>query len=1197
MKRILIVVVGLLVLAGVAALVGPSFVDWNRYKAEIAGPIEQATGRRLAMNGDLSLAVLPSPRVSAADVRLSDLEGKEDFVRLRSLEVEVALWPLLRGEIQVVSIRLVDPEVFLEVAADGSPNWTMPPTGDEAGAPVNGASAGTPSNISVERVVIANGTVDYVDAVSGQRRRIEAITATLTADNLAQGPFAAEGRFTVNGQPVGFDVALGSLATGGPVPVRAKAELERGGALASLQGTLTSLERAPALEAKISFEGSDLREALSIVARALDVELPLVVPGAQSFSVAAQVAGDGRQASLNDLAIQVGDTRATGAVSASLVQPLSIDVTLALGRVDLDAWANAVAVESRNGGPEASPAGPASAAANNSLEAIAGINANLTLTGDALTYRGSVVRQVRIAANIAEGALTIGGLSAMLPGGSDVSLTGRLATVDGQPRFDGNVEAASADFRGLAAWLGMPLEGIAPDRLRQLSLQSRIRATRELGQVYGLDLRVDTSRITGGAAYAFRSRPSFSVDLEIDRLNVDAYLPPAAPNGTPTQITDRDPVDRSGPASFAFLERFDTNARLAVDSLTFDGRQLGKVRVDATLLAGDLTIRQAAIGDAGGAAVMLTGSAGSFASVPAFDTKVSIKARDAAAPARYFGVDLPVDAKALGAVDIDGSVIGTAEDLALDIKAKIGDMTAGLAGRAELLAVSPRFDMKADLQAPSFVRAAGLAGMTIAPVERGLDGALSVVANIRGTEESVTLDTAIRAADLALVVGGAISDPTGAPSYNLSLQVNHPDLERLIRMFGATYRPAAVNLGLVRALADITGSPTQLRASRLEGQLGPVNFVGDAVLTLGGARPVIDALLNTSEILVDLFLARPDGASGQGRTGGNASQVAAGGERWSQEPIDLSALQGIDGILELRARGLTYGAYALREPVLIAKLDNGTLTVDPFSANLFGGAAALRMSAVADRRARIGVSLDLDGANIEDALKTSAGLDRVTGLFNMTGEVSTTGQSQFDLVRNLNGTLSFAARDGELRGLDLPALSARLGELNRGLDFADLLLRAFEGGSTDYQSFSGSFQIENGVARSNDLMASLDAAAGTGTALIDLPRWRLDMSTRARLTDHPKSPDIGLDLTGPIDNPQRNVRTQALEQYIAERVGTTLIRKFLKDDDSAPTTNEPAASPSQDGRIPSLPGQTQEQETAPASGNDVLRGLIRRLGR
>jgi uncharacterized protein involved in outer membrane biogenesis len=221
----------------------------------------------------------------------------------------------------------------------------------------------------------------------------------------------------------------------------------------------------------------------------------------------------------------------------------------------------------------------------------------------------------------------------------------------------------------------------------------------------------------------------------------------------------------------------------------------------------------------------------------------------------------------------------------------------------------------------------------------------------------------------------------------------------------------------------------------------------------------------------------------------------------------------------------------------------------------------------------------------------------VTGLFNMTGQVSTTGQSQFDLVRNLNGTLSFAARDGELRGLDLPALSARLGELNRGLDFADLLLRAFEGGSTDYQSFSGSFQIENGVARSNDLTASLDAAAGTGTAVIDLPRWRLEMSTRARLTDHPKSPDIGLDLTGPIDNPQRNVRTQALEQYIAERVGTTLIRKFLKDDDSAPTTNEPAASPSQDGRIPSLPGQTQEQETAPASGNDVLRGLIRRLGR
>ena len=62
-KRVLLIVAGLLVLLVAVAVVAPSFIDWNQYKSEIAGPIERATGRKLAMNGDLSLSVLPTPLV------------------------------------------------------------------------------------------------------------------------------------------------------------------------------------------------------------------------------------------------------------------------------------------------------------------------------------------------------------------------------------------------------------------------------------------------------------------------------------------------------------------------------------------------------------------------------------------------------------------------------------------------------------------------------------------------------------------------------------------------------------------------------------------------------------------------------------------------------------------------------------------------------------------------------------------------------------------------------------------------------------------------------------------------------------------------------------------------------------------------------------------------------------------------------
>ena len=229
----------------------------------------------------------------------------------------------------------------------------------------------------------------------------------------------------------------------------------------------------------------------------------------------------------------------------------------------------------------------------------------------------------------------------------------------------------------------------------------------------------------------------------------------------------------------------------------------------------------------------------------------------------------------------------------------------------------------------------------------------------------------------------------------------------------------------------------------------------------------------------------------------------------------------------------------------------------------------VRLTAVADPVARLGVSVALDGANIEQAMQSSAGLDSVTGLFNMRGEFTTTGQSQRDLVDNLSGNFSFAAQDGVVRGINLPSLSDRLGNLNEALDFFDLLQRTFEGGETSYKVFQGSFQVEDGVARSTDLTAALDAAAGIGTAVVDLPRWRLDMRTIAWLTEHPDSPGVG----------------------------STLIRKLLRVDGDTPVATEPSAAQSRDSRIPSLPGEGRTVGKAkPATREDLFKGIIRRLG-
>ncbi|MEX2296502.1 MAG: AsmA family protein [Dongiaceae bacterium] len=134
LRKSLFIVAGIVVLLIVAVLVGPSFVDWNQYKPQIAAEVEKATGRTLSIDGDLSLSVLPAPTLTAEGVRFANIEGGSaaDMVTLEALDVRVAFMPLLSGDVQVTSVTLVSPTILLEKLPDGSVNWEIAPPADAA---------------------------------------------------------------------------------------------------------------------------------------------------------------------------------------------------------------------------------------------------------------------------------------------------------------------------------------------------------------------------------------------------------------------------------------------------------------------------------------------------------------------------------------------------------------------------------------------------------------------------------------------------------------------------------------------------------------------------------------------------------------------------------------------------------------------------------------------------------------------------------------------------------------------------------------------------------------------------------------------------------------------------------------------------------------------------------------------------------
>src|SRR5690606_7810960 len=198
LNKLLIALGVLLVLVIAAILIGPGFVDWNSYKREITAKVEEATGRRLEILGDISLSLLP-PTLSAEGVRFATLPGR------------IAPWPLLQGNLRVERIALVNPTILLEISADGRSNWAFR---DGAADPSDRATlrgrAESGLDISFDKVSIENGTVIYRDARAGTERAVVNLDAEIAAETL-RGPFRAAGSAVVGGDPVAFDISTGRL--------------------------------------------------------------------------------------------------------------------------------------------------------------------------------------------------------------------------------------------------------------------------------------------------------------------------------------------------------------------------------------------------------------------------------------------------------------------------------------------------------------------------------------------------------------------------------------------------------------------------------------------------------------------------------------------------------------------------------------------------------------------------------------------------------------------------------------------------------------------------------------------------------------------------------------------------------------------------------------------------------------------------
>jgi AsmA family protein len=418
-KNILIGVVALIVIVvgGLYAVIAS--VDVNEYRDVIAEEAEKATGRKLTLAGELKLNVSLSPSITASGITFANASwgSRPEMLKLKDVSVEVALLPLISGNIQVKRLVLSGLDVLLETDKKGTPNWVFAGAGkdtkdDADGDAGEGGDAALPT---VNMVELRDINLTWKDGKSGESKNIKISRLTGRADS-ASSPLDFDLVAALNDSAITASGKLGPLAElmDNDEPWPLSVSLQAGGATVKVAGSIANPTAASGMALKLAISGKSLSD-LSALAGA---PLPPLGP----YSIVGDLKGNPADISLSGLDVKVGGSDLSGKVQVKVgkSKPV-IAATLSSKLLNVDDFT----------GPKQDKAAAAEPAKKEGegekrvfsadplpLEALSSIDVAANVSVAKLMASGIVLEGIVLAANIKGGKADVNLKKGMLSGGA-----------------------------------------------------------------------------------------------------------------------------------------------------------------------------------------------------------------------------------------------------------------------------------------------------------------------------------------------------------------------------------------------------------------------------------------------------------------------------------------------------------------------------------------------------------------------------------------------------------------------------------------------------------------------------------------------------------------------------------------------------------------------------------------------------------
>ncbi|MDR3407453.1 MAG: AsmA family protein, partial [Methylovirgula sp.] len=1089
MREILTILAIILIIFLTAALAVPYFIDWNAERHLVEAQLSNLTGAEVKIRGGIDLKILPTPYLQLADVELA-VPARGTDVKAAELHLEIALTALMRGEVDFVEARFVDPHVRLRVENEALPSWR----------PTHGFTG----QMRFERISVTGGSLTVDDPAVSRAYHFDNIALSAEVDALT-GPFRGDGHFDMAGAANTFRFSTGTRQ-GAKLPLKATFDENARHPSADFDGNLVFDQHA----AEFALPGADgtLR---------LTGSGPFDLPWQASGTLSAAL----RKATLSSLEIQIGNDLAAnldGSAVFDLGAPTSAHLKLQAQQLDLDRLLTAKDAPAPSQRLFAAFADLA-AAPDVSLF---GLPLGLDFSAGTLILGGEALGNVA-------GAFAASGPQRDAVKFSAGDLAGAHIAIDGQietgaaPAFKGRVAGGTDSFPRLNAWLAANLPRLAlPDwPIQSLALDGAANIS-QVGAVGSeLTLHVNGSVLTGTLAYTKKigAEPArLFADLSAQRLEL-----PSLPDLSALAQQMRD---------------MDLGLRFDAQSVKLAGSRMGaietgQIQFDFEKTGASAVLKSLQVSGFDGANVTANGRwsprGGDLAlqlDARRIDEIAALVAHLAPSPETNF---IAAHSAEFSPAHLGLAIEGTADNGAMTLT---GLSLAGTAGETRVLASGTPGqgkDIAISLRAEAPDGRALLRQFGFAPAPGKRLGEAIIDATAHGPPAHLETRFSASLAGASLDFHGDIAEAAKAPRAAGTVRIASADLSALLRAIGLADPDLAIALPLdVSAAVQADGDGLVLRA--ISGSCAGNKIAGS--LSYGGDRGVTGTLQTDTLSLgavLQLALGPP--------------RPVKGGQLWSSAPF-AAPIELPPALIAVHvgAFGLA-GAGVARDADFNLALAVGQVGLKNFSAKLAGGRllgdlTLRRSGATAAAEAHMG----LDHYALD--LPIVKGL--VSGKFDLAG----TAQSADALVAALAGSGAFTVTELLLLRSDPGALGHVFSDVEEdrlSLDETEIdraLSDALDQHALEVANANFDAGLVAGVLRLTG-KGSVPAAGTSGVtqdtqAALDLKTLRLDQSSVLTLTALPRNwsgapPQVGVEWTGPLKAPVRNLDATSFVNALAAR--------------------------------------------------------------